>query len=74
MMRECKKLKKEMVENERTINEMSNAIEVLEQKVTVLEEENLTLKEENRKIANFATGLEWDIENICAYLENKEDE
>ena len=63
-----------MLEHERSRNEMANATEVLENKVAVLEEENLTLKEENRKIALFAKGLDREIENVCAYLENKEDE
>ena len=74
LTRTCQELKQELVQNERCRNEMANAIEVLEHKVNVLEEENTVLKDENRKIANFAKGLEWDIENICAYLEKQQTE
>ena len=69
----CDELKQELAHGERCRNEMSNAIEVLELKVNVLEEENGMLKEENLKIANFSKGLEWDIENICIYLEKQQD-
>ena len=64
----CETLKQEMLEHERSREEMQNAMEVMEHKVVVLEEENLTLKEENRKIAYFAKGLDREIENVVEYL------
>ena len=70
----CQELKQEMVENERSRNEMTNAIEVLEHKVSVLEDENKKLKDENIKIAKFVKGLDREIENVCEYLMKKQDE
>ena len=64
----CQQLKQEMLEHDRSRDEMANAMEVLENKVAVLEEENTTLKEENMKIAKFAKGLDREIENVVAYL------
>ena len=70
----CQELKQEMLEHERSRDEMHNAIEVLEHKVCVLEEENTILKDENRKIAYFTKGLDREIENVVAYLEKQQDE
>ena len=70
----CKNLEKEMIEHNRSRDELLNAMEVLENRTVVLEEENSILKEENRKIAFFAKGLDRGIENIVAYLCKKQDE
>ena len=70
----CQQLKQEMLEHDRSRDEMANAMEVLEHKVAVLEEENTMLKEENVKIAKFVKGLDREIENIVAYLERQQNE
>ena len=43
-------LKEEILEHNRSKDEMTNAIEVLEHKVSVLEDENKKLKDENSKV------------------------
>ena len=40
---------------------------------TILINENTVLKEENEKIVKYIKGLEWDIENICIYLEKEQE-
>ena len=40
---------------------------------TILINENTALKEENEKIVKYIKGLEWDIENICIYLEKEQE-
>ena len=68
----CEELEKEMLEHNRSRDELLNAMEVMENRMAVLEEENTTLKEENRKIAYFAKGLDREIENVVAYLCKKQ--
>ena len=79
--RQCKKLKKELIEHERSREELTNSMEVIEERLSVLEEENMSLKEENqtlreehRKITCFIKGLDREIENVCAYLSKQQDE
>ena len=55
-------------------------MEGLEQQTVYLQEENAnvkkennTLKEDNVKTYRFVKGLEWDIENICIYLEKQQE-
>ena len=40
---------------------------------TTLIKETNTLKDENEKIVKFVKGLEWDVENICIYLEKEQE-
>ena len=40
---------------------------------TILINENNTMKDEIVKISKFVKGLEWDIENICIYLEKQQE-
>ena len=68
----CEELKQEMLEHDRSRDELLNAMEAMENRMTVLEEENTILKEENRKIAYFAKGLDREIENVVAYLEKQQ--
>ena len=70
----CEQMQKEILEDRRCKDEMTNAIEVLEEKVSVLEEENAKLKDENTKIVRFMKGLDREIENVCEYLEQKQNE
>ena len=70
----CKEVQEEILEDRHCKEEMTNAIEVLEQKVSVLEEENKNLKDENTQIVRFIKGLDREIENVCEYLEQKQNE
>ena len=70
----CHELKRKMQEHERSREELTNAMEAMENRMAVLEEENATLKAENIKIANFAKGLDREIENVVAYLVKQQDE
>ena len=61
-------------------NEILHNMEGMEQRMAFLEDQNTTLvhennrlKDDNMKMYRFVKGLEWDIENICAYLEKKQD-
>ena len=45
----------------------------LEERNTVLLNENKQLKDDNMKLYRFVKGLEWDIENICIYLEKQQE-
>ena len=67
-------MQEEILEDRHCKEEMTNAIEVLEQKVSVLEEENKNLKDENTQIVRFIKGLDREIENVCEYLEQKQNE
>ena len=69
-----------MAHAKKSRNEILHNMEGMEQMMTFLEEqnnalvhENKSLKDENMKIYRFVKGLEWDIENICAYLEKQQD-
>ena len=69
-----------MVHAKKSRDEMQHNMEAMEERVAVLEEQNValiqenkSLKDENMKIARFAKGLEWDIENICEYLKKQQD-
>ena len=75
-----KKLKKEIAHAKKSRNEIIRNMEGMEQRMAFLEDQNTALvqennrlKDDNMKIYRFVKGLEWDIENICAYLEKKQD-
>ena len=60
--------------------ELQHNIEGLEQQMAYLHEQNTNLKNENNNLKNdnmktyrFVKGLEWDIENICIYLEKQQE-
>ena len=80
MTEDNKKLKKEMTHTKKCRRVIIKNMEGMEQRMAFLEEQNTTLvhennrlKDDNMKIYRFVKGLEWDIENICAYLEKKQD-
>ena len=52
---------------------LEQQMDYLQDHNTILINENNTLKDENEKIAKFVKGLEWDIENICIYLEKEQE-
>ena len=69
-----------MLHTKKRQRELLRTLEGLEQQSVYLQEENAnvkkennTLKEDNVKISNFVKGLEWDIENICIYLEKQQE-
>ena len=69
-----------MTHAKKSRNEILNNMEGMEQRMafledqnTVLVHENKRLKDDNMKIYRFVKGLEWDIENICAYLKKEQD-
>ena len=68
-----------MVHNKKISRMMLHNMEGMDQRLNCLEEhntylinENNQLKDDNMKLNRFVKGLEWDIENICAYLEKKQ--
>ena len=78
MTADNEKLKKEMAHSKKSRREILNNMEGMEQRMAFLEDQNTALvhennrlKDDNMKIYRFVKGLEWDIENICAYLEKK---
>ena len=69
-----------MLHTKKRQRELLRTLEGLEQQSVYLQEENAnvkkennTLKEDNVKIYRFVKGLEWDIENICIYLEKQQE-
>ena len=69
-----------MIHTKKRQRELQHNIEGLEQQMTYLQEqntilmkENHNLKDDNMKIYRFVKGLEWDIENICIYLEKQQE-
>ena len=80
MSEDNKKLKKEIGHAKKSRNEILHNMEGLEQRMAFLEDQNTALVRENNqlkddhmKLYRFVKGLEWDIENICAYLEKQQD-
>ena len=69
-----------MIHTKKRQRELQHNIEGLEQQMaylqeqnTILTNENHNLKDDNMKIYRFVKGLEWDIENICIYLEKQQE-
>ena len=58
---------------ERYVEGLEQQTDYLQEHNTILVNENNTLKDENEKIVKFMKGLEWDIENICIYLEKEQE-
>ena len=58
---------------ERYVEGLEQQTDYLQNHNTFLINENTSLKEENEKIVKSVKGLEWDIENICIYLEQEKD-
>ena len=58
---------------ERYVEGLEIQTDYLQEHNTILVNENMTLKEENEKNVKFMKGLEWDIENICIYLEKEQE-
>ena len=80
MTEDNEKLKKEMAKAKKSRRVILHNMEGMEQRMTFLEDQNTTLvhennrlKDDNMKIYRFVKGLEWDIENICIYLEKQQD-
>ena len=80
MSEDNEKLKKEMSNAKKSRRVILHNMEGMEQRLAFLEDQNTTLvhennrlKDENMKISRFVKGLEWDIENICAYLEKQQE-
>ena len=74
------KLKNEMIHAKKSRREILRHIEGMEERIAFLEDQNATLVRENNqlkddhmKLYRFTKGLEWDIENICIYLEKQQD-
>ena len=57
---------------EHNVEGMDQRLACLEEHNTTLVCENKQLKDDNMKLYRFVKGLEWEIENICAYLEKKQ--
>ena len=69
-----------MVHDKKSRREILHNMEGLEERMVFLEErntvllnENKQLKDDNMKLYRFVKGLEWDIENICIYLEKQQE-
>ena len=69
-----------MIHTKKRQRELQHNVEGLEQQMGYLQEqntfltnENNNLKDDNMKIYRFVKGLEWDIENICIYLEKQQE-
>ena len=74
------KLKNEMIHAKKSRREILRNMEGMEETIAFLEDQNATLVRENNqlkddhmKLYRFVKGLEWDIENICIYLEKQQD-
>ena len=52
---------------------LEQQMDYLQDHNTTLIKETNTLKDENEKIVKFVKGLEWDVENICIYLEKEQE-
>ena len=70
-----------MIRSKKTSRTIINNMLCMEQRMGFLEEQNETLTGENNrlkaditKMENYVKGLEWDIEAICGYLEEKRQE
>ena len=66
----AKKSRREILRN---MEGMEERMAFLEDQNTALLRENNQLKDDHMKLYRFMKGLEWDIENICIYLEKQQD-
>ena len=80
MSEDNKKIKKEMIHAKKSRREILRNMEGMEERMAFLEDQNTALLRENNqlkddhmKLYRFMKGLEWDIENICIYLEKQQD-
>ena len=58
---------------EKYIEGLEQQTDYLQDHNTLLVNENKDLKDKNEKMMKYMKGLEWDIENICIYLEKEQE-
>ena len=58
---------------ERYVEGLEQQTDYLQEHNTLLVNENKDLKDKNEEIIKYIKGLEWDIENICIYLEKEQE-